>query len=95
MKKKTIVKLCVVSIILLGVGYLLFEIGSEVKRVSDQQAKIEERNKEIRDLKNSSWSPFEKEYGIKLPTLEQCENLSSGSTSALKEGCEEVFKYTP
>ncbi len=95
MKKKVIAKICIVSIILLGVGSLVVELGSEAKRISENNAKIEERNKEIRSLKNSSWSVFEKEYGIKLPSLQDCEDVNSKSTSTLKEACKEVWKYQP
>lgn len=95
MNKKVIAKICAVSIILLGVGYVLVELGSEAKRISNNNAKIEERNKEMRELKNSSWSPFEKEYGIKLPSLKDCENVNSGSSPTFKEACKEVWKYNP
>jgi len=88
---KSIAGSIIIGVILI---FLIIEVSPEIQRVSDNNAKIEERNAEIRAEKVGSFNTYEQTHG-KLPTLEDCENVNSGSRPEMRDKCQRVWEMAP
>ncbi len=88
---KAIIASIIISLVFV---LLIVEIAPEIQRVSDKQAEIKERNAEIRAEKVSSLNEYEQKIG-KLPTLEDCEMVNSGSPPEMRDKCQAVWRMIP
>jgi len=89
--KKAIIALIIITLVLV---LLIVEVTPEIQRVDDMQEKIAERKAEIRSEKVGSFNTYEQIHG-KLPTLEDCETVNSGSPPEIRDKCMIVWQMNP